>query len=463
MNNKGFNLFSIIVAAVMLMIGTVLISTLISTEDKTSNEIYIMTNNFNLSDAGALARADAIQSFNYNFRYQIQKWLDFSSPLKITSSGFPILSSDDLRNDPSAQMTIIKENFEGAILFSNTPGDINSFRGVIRLVSENTIQNFEEGRYGKYYVSISDKTNLAVNNTTDAIMSALEASSLTNTPFLNIVGCNGSDCDIGTFYFNIPLDKIDPLTYEKLPKLVVKDMLTNEEMKIGLLPKNNLKIYIPLRFFKAIHHSIDNLRAIKDNEPTFSSAKLGFCDDGCNPRQDPLRTSPSQDRAGATCSENQTTTSYLGQNAYSPVTGTPGSIILQAFVNDTVCRSYTQTSTLSPNFENNNNTLISSTPGIDAIIGCPYYRIFANFHGRGLGRLDGSGEILRCTVITSVYADVIFKETNPTYIVEGDSILYKLRINSIALNPTLSPVVNFECESSQANPGGASTDFCKVK
>ncbi len=90
-NFKGFNLFSIIVAAVLLMIGTVLISTLVSTEEKISSEIYVMTNNFQLSDAASLARADAIQSFNYNFRKQLQDYLSYNPTQIINEQGFSIL------------------------------------------------------------------------------------------------------------------------------------------------------------------------------------------------------------------------------------------------------------------------------------------------------------------------------------------------------------------------------------
>ena len=58
--SKGFNLFSALVAAVLIMIGVILTNMLISTEDTLKSEVYIMTNTFNLSDAAALSRAISI-------------------------------------------------------------------------------------------------------------------------------------------------------------------------------------------------------------------------------------------------------------------------------------------------------------------------------------------------------------------------------------------------------------------
>ncbi|MDD4251447.1 MAG: hypothetical protein PHX27_04620, partial [Candidatus ainarchaeum sp.] len=246
------------------------------------------------------------------------------------------------------------------------------------------------------------------------------------------------------------LDKIDPNTYEKLPKIVVKDMLTNEETKIGLLPKTNLKIYIPLRFFKAIHHAKDNLEAIKYNEYDFTRARMGFCDDGCNPRKDPVTANPG-DRTDASCDAEQNATRYINVNSYYPMgSGMPGSNLLQAFVSEKVCSSFNQTNSFPAMFDNYNTNLLSGNSAISTRPGCPYYSIQATLWGTDVARITGGAadQYLSCTTITSVYADVVFKETNPIYIVRGEEILYKLRLLSNPLSAQTSDHINYECKTS---------------
>lgn len=451
-NFKGFNLFSIIVAATLLMIGTILISTLVSTEETTSTEIYMMTSDFELSDAASLARADALQTFNYQFRKEIQNYLNYST--KMDSAGFPIL---DTEGDYSNFDNVVRA-FERVILLADPdePNDVNNLSLVINRISNRTIESFPEGRYGKYIVSISDTSRVAVDNTTEIILKAISDDFDSGNRFLDVVGCDAFECEIGSFYFNIPLNKIDPVVYEKLPKIVVRDITTNEEMKIPLLPRSNLKIYIPLRFFKAIHHARDNLEAIKLSEHDLTDARLGYCDTGsCVPREHPLnRTRGDWDnQCRATQNLNP---GFAGVSSYDTGTSLVGSRGLISFAKEKICSRYFITPSFSDsNFINHNDRLApdSSTPA--PIPYCGFYRIGALIRSLEKKQISGTEQKLLCSEITGVNADVIFKETHPQYMVDGEEILYKIRISSRNLSSMSAGLIG-ECSS------GSIPATCKV-
>ena len=97
-NTKGFNLFSSVVAAVLIMSGVVLVNILISTEEKTSNQIYLMVNSFRLNDAASLARADSLQNFNYYFRDSMENWLAIDKTRLNDYGGHPLINKNNYNN-----------------------------------------------------------------------------------------------------------------------------------------------------------------------------------------------------------------------------------------------------------------------------------------------------------------------------------------------------------------------------
>lgn len=496
MNQKGFNLFSIIVAAVLLMIGTVLISTLISTEDTTSTEIYLMTNNFSLSDAASLARSDALQSFNYNFREQLETYLTYNDYELENEPGFALLNTEMLDGGAFGGYDLewdrVTQEFERVILLTgnefdeeiadadalagNEDYELNSnkkFSAAIRLVAEKTINQFNDGRYGKYYVSISDRSQEAINNTQRALTEAISpaAGETINEPFLQVVGCDSDECPIGTFYFNIPLSKISDASYEKLPRIIVKDLITNEEMKIAILPRSNLKIYIPLRFFKAIFEAEKNLELLKGAEDSgyFSDARLGFCDPGCTPRSDPLARANGPWNNGEGCvgvnagDVTQSTPDYAGVDDYATKGALVGSVALNAYSKAELCGRAGETSVHTSgtySFLNYNYNEIDPNPiGLvpsggtpNPISNCPFFDITTATKGHESKTLGGTitGE-LYCGQIKNVYANVVFKETNPLYIVTGtgpgEDIFYKIKIRT-KYYPDISPAGG-TCNNSQ--------------
>jgi len=79
-----------------------------------------MLNTFQLNDAAAIARSDALQSFNYNFRSSMQDYLTANRDEMDTQSGFSILTTKNHDN-----WTEIVDTFERVILLTDVDGNHN--------------------------------------------------------------------------------------------------------------------------------------------------------------------------------------------------------------------------------------------------------------------------------------------------------------------------------------------------
>lgn len=463
--SKGFNLFSALVAAVLIMIGVILTNMLISTEDTLKSEVYIMTNTFNLSDAAALSRADSLQTFNYNFRKQLEEYLTVSDDGIERNITFNLIRTDDIQSGDTWEN--IQNNFEKSVLLKGNEidGSANTrFTAAIELVASKTINQFHDGRYGRYHVSLSDRTSKAIENLKNGLIQTLE-DNINEVNFLEIIGCDESDCEIGTFYFIIPLDKIKPEAYEALPLIIVKDLVSGEEIKFPILPKTRLNIYIPLRFFKAVHEAWKkNSGAIIDFEDLLESGQtkqtgmLGYCDVGCEPRKNPL-IAGGQNWAGKDCigtASNTVTQEITNSNNANILLATKNYRIgeangrneLTAFARANICKSAEETyigkgyedtkldsegKFANYNLEEGRGLSENSSMGINKAAGCPFNRINAIAISNRTKTIDGTsgaGLPLYCTSIKQVETIVIFEETNPLYIVSGEKNRYSIGIRS---------------------------------
>ena len=439
-------MFTALVAAVMIMTAVVLVSTMTTTEDKMGNQLYFMLNTFQLNDAAAIARSDAIQSFNYNFRSSMQDYLTFDDSEIDGDPGFNILTTTN-----HGDWDAIVNDFERVILLTDA-GGAHDFDAVIEFVANRTVLQFNEGSYGRYHISLSSKDQTAKENTARALNEAIDCLATTSEDFLEVVDCDKDSCELGTFYFNIPLDCVKDETYEDLPKIVVKDLITKGETKLPILPKTRLKIYIPLRFFKAIHIARKNAETMEAVKGNLNDAKLGFCDTGCVPRTDPnssiggpwtgheCPTSPSKGEM------QNLSSSPAGLATYNAGGGTVANIGLNAYAKQVICDSaitYQAWETFDDDFYNISgpdyaadftwgvNGLEPEITGIVKIDECPFKSILASVESSATKEIEGSTSgKLYCGKIRGVEADVAFEERNELYIVKGKTIRYKIRITT---------------------------------
>lgn len=434
-DSKGFNLFSSVVAAILLMSGVVLVNTLISTEEKTSNQVYFMVNSFRLNDAAALARSDSLQNFNYYFRESMQDWLTFDSS-ELNKESFPLINKNNY-NDWDE----IVDNFERVILLRDN-NTSSGFDAAVDSVARKTVEKFKESYYGRYNVTLSDTTSTARENIKFVINKALQGLE-PDEKFFQVIDCDESSCEGGAFYFNIPLDTIDDASYEKLPRIIIRDVVTYEEIRIPILPKSRLRIYVPLRLFKAIHYATIRAEEVFDNDRDFEEAKVGFCDDSsCVPRSDPLRGTSGNwtNKCPTDTAEGITQTLDLNPvlsfaNSYKVGGGQFGALPLQYFAISKICGNSTPgiDGTTSDDFFNyqgrgGSGTGLLLTEGL--VPNCPYQRIDAIASTYVTKTIFGSATPMQCSEILNIYADLTYKETNKNYVIKGNELFYKIRITT---------------------------------
>jgi len=461
-DQKGFNLFSSIVAAVLVMASVILVNTLISTEEKTNSQVYTMINSFELSDAASLARADALQSFNYNFREKMEDFLSCQCPACVCSGGqdeakyFPILNMNNYDDWDSMETA-----FEHVVLLTDANTRAN-FETTIKYVADKTIDQFDNRSYGRYNVYLSDTSETAKNALREGMTRVLDDAVLDNKKFIEVVDCDGSNCPLGTFYFNIPLNRLEdyPELYEKLPRIVVRDTISEEEMKVAILPKSNLRIYIPLRFFKAIFEARKQAEAIASAENDLEEARLGFCDGGCIPRTDPMDSAPSgnwnKECPGQATAVTQDLlgTNLVGIKLYYPGGSQGPANGLQAVARSIICDATISAGVgnVAENGFGNYNYQVGLKPrlGGDVVVpGCPYQDIIATPKSYETKQIEGSPTKLYCMQILGTQAYVIYEEVNSLYLVSGEKNFYKIQISTT--HPEDSGGVNGTCSNGLAN------------
>jgi hypothetical protein len=472
-SQKGFNMFSAIVAVVLIMTVSVLIGMLVMSEEKTSTQIYGMLNNYQLADAANIARADALQSFNFSFREKIEDYLTYNPTELESERGMELFlfrtNGDDVTFDQ------LQAKFEENILL-NTNSSSQDFSSVLDYVSENTINNFADWTYGKYRVELNDKSSTSRRSLYTALATVLNRQKEEGLSFLEIVDCTQNNCPKGSFYFNIPLNKLTDEEYALIPRIIVKDTFTQEQIKMAILPKTNLKIYIPLRFFKVLNEAMDAARGIKMARAQNAQFKLGFCDVGyCAPRTNALSAPSSREWTNRDCPLTETgsivtlDSTQAGINNYFAGGGSTGVKGLAGYGAEEVCKKSSDegaflTDTLDNSFLVYNQFLAPSPNNYRTapISGCGYHTLIIGATPEvKVGIRASGGQKLKCARIISVSADIVFVDTNPNFLVKGttklagvNSNFYKIRITDNSFAPAIKDdfaTITHECSTGGNN------------
>ncbi len=284
MNEKAFNLFTALISLLLIVITSMLVLAMIQTESNTNSLVNEITTQTRLEAVLRLMRADVLQLFNYKMRDEIEWWLS-KNPVPF--------SSLEVWNDWDA---IVKDfaygQFASEGKFASRLAD--SLWGMIL------------GKYGKGLV-YEGRYEIKITGNDQKfkeIITELSNVSTMHKDFIQVVGCDGApaNCPIGTFYVNLKLSELSDKEYEALPIIQVKDLVENKELRDAILPRNDVKMYVPLRLFKALayvrafmHSDLANPNSASDygylsprihNE--IDSMALGMCDyKRCHPRDNP--------------------------------------------------------------------------------------------------------------------------------------------------------------------------------
>jgi len=468
-SEHGFNMFSAIVAVILIMVGVVMTSTLITTEEKTNRQIYSMLNNYQLADAANIARADALQTFNYAFREKLEDYLTHdSAQMRDNESGLALFSMRG--GGGPISFDDLKKTFETAILLKDESSGDSGFGSATTFVADRTIDQFNEGTYGRFSVYLSDKTYTAKE-----VLRKVITDSVNTMPdnFLEVVGCDNTSCPVGTFYFNIPLNKLNDEEYESLPRIIVKDLVTQEEIKMAILPRTNLKVYIPLRFFKVLYEAKKSARAISIAHSDLEGYKLGFCD-ACWPNNDPSNPGQLVDSWNKECfasslgSDVQLASAKAGVTSYLSGGNSAGEKGLKAYGAVNICERAGEQEAFSVDSEDgkfklfSDGSLEAGDQREDPIQPCGFNKLVISTGTEPTREITGTnaGARLYCGRIAAVYVDIVYQETNPLYIVKGTysdgSDLYKIRIEDSSfvriMNQSEYPNPMPKCKSNRTPP-----------
>jgi len=292
MKEKGFNLFTALISFLLIMLAVLLIQSMISAERNAADTIAKAEARSRLEATAEMARADAMQVFNYALRKKIEDWLTDPDRGGLTL------------NLQNRSWDEIKQDFAES-KFSATQSDGSQFAKFTASSLEGIF--YSPSHFGTYTISLEGSATLETG-----IKQAIDKSL---DDFFTVIDCPDGDpknCAKGTFYVNLHIERLTQEEYEALPKLHVVDRTTGEELKEIILPRTTFRIYVPLRFFKAIAEA-RALAHFPEGGGSFSDTSwidttgdgglfspkhhneieklaLGMCDFGaCKPRENPLQ------------------------------------------------------------------------------------------------------------------------------------------------------------------------------
>jgi len=344
-SERGFNLFTALVSFLLITLSVLLINGMLQSERNAATRIGQEQSMAELQAVSDMARADAIQIFNYGLRKAIEEWMTDPQVGGIT------LNLSDKSWDE------IKQSFAEA-KFGGSEG--RQFANFTAATLEALF--YSEAHFGNYAVSLTGD-----RQTLEELLQKLTAESVKEDDFFQVIGCETGDpkqCPKGTFYVNLKVTKLSQEDYERLPKLRILNKATGDEIKEVILPRANFRIYVPLRVFKAIaearalaHYPLSNGQIDhKRDRGLFSGwfhnmveeMGLGLCDkDNCAPRTNPFAASSDTTIGGKACpgdgtydgSQTVLLTKGGSYNPHDAQSGAASSMetVLQGIVKKMVC------------------------------------------------------------------------------------------------------------------------------
>lgn len=315
---KGFTLFTALVAVMIVFLGVLVTQSMIAGERSSVQIISGVQEEAQMLDFASFSKNDAIQQFNWGLRTSFEKYFTRDGGQGTPADGIPdnqfyIKNSFFAPTDNTLQLKFdairkefVKQNF----------GDLANCRMTNPLTEDIpdscSITNFVE------FTAAEIKKALQVTKTEHEYESKIEqdyddytfkkillyvfSRSAAHDEFLDVSNCDGTwaDCKGGGFYINLdfsapppanPTTGVSNEVYEALPKIVVKKTDTCDEfgvcgkvLKQPIFPRGVLRVFVPTRIFKALagaNEIINSQDMFNKNSPFkqgFKKIKLGVCD-----------------------------------------------------------------------------------------------------------------------------------------------------------------------------------------
>lgn len=281
MNIKGFNLFTALVAIILILLTGLLINTMLQTESSTKNTLQNIADEEKINAVSETVRENITQLVNFRIRWVINSY--FSTNNSVT---FEI-------ND-AIEFDKMKEKFIASYFSEDFANEFaNSVEAYITNLS------YDLGDYKVYEEGFNDQKEAEALR--KLMLYSMFKDGLTAIPpaiprkdFLQPVGnCSFSieNCS-GTFYITLKSGSVPAEIYEDLPKVTIEESKTKAGIKVKnpILPRHDVKIFVPLRIFKILKIAEKYAEEMLAKRPEFQKYALGVCDVGKCGARDSINT-----------------------------------------------------------------------------------------------------------------------------------------------------------------------------
>lgn len=250
---QGFTLFTALVAFILIVLAMLLVQSMISTERSVSDVISDISRQEEMQAIADLARADALQVFNYNVRYSIERFItkdtepkDGKPDNEYSWSALLVRSWNELQQD------FVKSNFGGTQTIG-AGGRVQESTQFAGLAAGHLISLLERTPDARGYRI--DLEHPEIGKMTTVLHTTFKSQAQKNE-FFEVINCPDGKYKgcVGTFYVTLDLSKeaMDDVTYESFPLVKVEELQTGKVIKEAILPRGKFRLYAPIRLFKAL-------------------------------------------------------------------------------------------------------------------------------------------------------------------------------------------------------------------
>ena len=280
-NRRGFNLFTALVSFLFITLTVLLWQSMIQSERKTSEMFGDAQQRMEMEAIADTAITDSVQTFNYALRFKVARYVAPGGPPE--NSAFSLEFDKpwaDLKN------AFAKQHFGSDDCAPGTPPPCGVEALAVE-ISQSLKTYFRMlWDFKTYTIKVE---NMQDDDTLKEVMKNLIKAEANSNTFFNVIGCSGNpgddegECPLGTFYINLDATQLSSEDYEKLPRMVITNTATHNEIRQPILPSSTIRIYVPLRLFKAVaearglaHFTKSGTRNIDELVANPSAGDIGF-------------------------------------------------------------------------------------------------------------------------------------------------------------------------------------------
>ncbi len=258
MAQRGFTLFTALVAFILIVLSLLLVQSMISTERTTSDIISDISEQEEMQAIADLSRADALQVFNFGIRDSIEEFSTHDDDKDgVPENDYVVFPSDAATWD-ELKKSFVKDRF-GVGDASNNQFAIRAAGHLISL-----LETTDDARGFDIELVKPDQATMS-----QVLKRTFERQAQkSGEEFFEVIKCGPTlpdhykDC-IGSFYVTMDLSQqaMEDAQYEKFPQVKVQNVQTGRILKEPILPRGKFRIYVPTRLFKALAGSYALARA----------------------------------------------------------------------------------------------------------------------------------------------------------------------------------------------------------